>query len=81
MSQTRVIPIRIKKENAEYIDKKSEELGVSRGKVVEKMIEAYRSIETLCIWGEIEPEECCAQIEGMFRAGEIVINEGEIRCE
>lgn len=78
MSRTRVVPIRIDNEKADYIDQKTEEWNESRGKVVEKMIEAYRQVEMVCLWGEISAEEFCQQISDLFLSGKISVEDGKI---
>ena len=77
MSRTRVIPLRVKNEQADYIDLKTEEWGVSRVKAVEMILDAYKEIEMICSWNGIDPKTCCAQIGDMFRTGQITFENGK----
>ena len=78
MSKTRVVPLRVENEQADYIDLKTEEWGVSRGKAVETILDAYKEIEMICSWNGIDPKTCCEQIGDMFRTGEITFRDGRL---
>lgn len=74
-NKTRVMTIRVSHDVADYIESKEE----SRGKIVDKAVKAYRDLETLCIWGDIELSELSRQLDGMFRSGEISFSDGKIK--
>jgi len=75
---TRVIPLRVRNEIADYIDIKCEETGLSRGKLVEKIVESYRNMETICIWSDITADNLCQMLNESFMNGEITIKDGKI---
>lgn len=79
MSRTKVLPIRVENGIADYIDQKVEETGLSRGKVIENVIESYREIEMICYWGDIDAKTCCEQIGNLFREGKIEVVDGCLR--
>ena len=74
-NKTRVMTIRVSHDVADYIESREE----SRGKIVDKAVKAYRDLETLCIWGDIEPSELAKQLDEMFRSGEISFSDGKIK--
>lgn len=76
--KTRVVPLRVPIEIAEYIDGKTT---VSRGKAVEEIIRAYQKIETICVWGDIGADELCEQLEKKFMDGEITVEDGQLRVK
>ena len=74
-NKTKVIPLRIPIETADYIDSKTT---VSRGRTVEEIIKSYRKIETICLWGDIDADELCTQLEQMFLDGKLIVSDGRL---
>lgn len=75
-NKTKVVTARVSNEIAERLEQMAE--GTTKSEVVERAIKAYADINTICIWGNIEANECCRQIEEMFKEGQIEIKEGRI---
>lgn len=74
-NKTKVVPLRIPIEVAEYIDSKTTD---SRGRTVEKIIKSYQKVETLCLWGDMDADELCEQLEQMFLDGKLIIADGNL---
>lgn len=77
-SISKVMSFRLKNIHAKYIEERAKEKKISRSKLADEIIGTYRDMETLCIWGDIEPRELARQLGEKFRDGEIVMKEGEI---
>lgn len=63
---SRAITVRLKNDRIEYLGNEG-----SRSAYLEKIIDNYRKIETICMWMDISVEEFCEKMYQKFLDGEI----------